>query len=101
MGEYTSGQASFRIMGEYTRGQASFRIMGEYTRGPASLVFKELAYVLKHPALTNKRNQEARWVRAALSAYQTFYRNLPTFYNLLGREAADCTEEDNVSVSFW
>ena len=46
--------------------------------------------------LSNKRNQETRLVRAALSAYQAFYRNIPTFYNLLNREATAFTEEEDL-----
>ena len=73
-----------------------FDIMGQYTCGQASLNFKELAMELKHPTLSNKRNQETRWVRASLTAYQAFFRNIPTFYILLGRESNACTDDEGM-----
>ena len=75
-----------------------FGTMGEYTSGKDSLVFKELAQALRRMTLSNKVYQETRWVRAMLSAYQSFFRNVPTFYTLFGLESSACAAEGNLTL---
>ena len=62
----------------------------------SSLKFKEISQELKHPTLSNEGSQETRWVRANLSATQTFFRNLPTLYTLIGREESSYAESGDI-----
>ena len=69
-----------------------FGTMSDFLHGQTSLKFKEISQELKHPTLSNKGSQEIRWVRADLTAFQTFFRNLPTLHTLTGREESSYAE---------
>ena len=79
-----------------------FGTMSDYTSGKDSLHFKELSEALHRMTLSNKVYQETRWVRAMLTAYQSFYHNSPTFYTLYGIESSACaTVGDLTTQKTW
>lgn len=69
--------------------------MGDYMHGQPSLQFKEVSQELMHATHSNKGSQDTRWVRANLRAYQSFCRNLPTLYVLVGREESTHSYDGN------
>ena len=74
-----------------------FGTMSDFLHGQTSLKFKEISQELKHPTLSNKGSQEIRWVRADLTAFQTFFRNLPTLHTLTGREESSYAESGDIT----
>ena len=73
--------------------KVAFGIMAEFSSGKSKLQFKELAEELQHPVIANVNFQETRWVRATLSGYQSFFRNLSTLYNIIGKQEAGYAAE--------
>ena len=63
-----------------------YNLMKKYKDGKGGLIFKEGSEKLLHAVLKNKGKQDTRWVRADLRGKQAYFRNAPTFYELL------CTE---------
>ena len=62
-------------------------IMSDFRKHKKGLIFKEVAEELLHPILENQgRRQNTRWVRSELMLLESFLRNLPTLYNVMGRE---------------
>ena len=55
-----------------------FTDMSEFRLGKASTLFHSMARELGHMVLTNKNNQETRFIRATARAEKTFMQNLPT-----------------------
>ena len=54
-----------------------FTAMSEFRLGKASTLFHTMARELGHMVLTNKKNQETRFIRSTARAEKTFMQNLP------------------------
>ena len=69
-----------------------FTAMSEFRLGKASTLFHSMARELGHMVLTNKKNQETRFIRATTRAEKTFMQNLPTLvmvHNTMFKEHLD------------
>ena len=64
-----------------------FSLMADWKNDENGMKFREIADELLHPTLQQRGKQETRWARADLAAKEAFFRNSPTIYNCLGREA--------------
>ena len=73
-------------------------IMSDFKKHKKGLIFKEVAEELLHPVLENKgRRQNTRWVRSELVLLESFLRNLPTLYNVMGREEQKLAMQMNLT----
>ena len=74
-----------------------YDVMSKYSSGKNSLIFKETADVLLDATLTNKSKQETCWVRAKVRSLQAFLSNVPVFYNVIGKDILECSEENDLT----
>ena len=65
--------------------QEMYRAMGLFKDQRAGMTFLEKAEELHHPILSNKSvPQSTRWVRSDIRAFETYFRNAPTIYAIIG-----------------
>ena len=66
-----------------------YNLMAKYKDHKAAMIFKETANELNMAILKNQKQSDTRWARSDLSSKVAFFRNAPTFFIVLGREAEE------------
>lgn len=74
-----------------------YRIMSDWKSGQAGLRFHELGQELHFATLTNKSQQETRWVRAELRSIQALFRNIPLYAAICSKEEEVCLKNSDVT----
>ena len=72
-----------------------YQLMAKYREDKSAMIFKETADSLNMAPLKNQKKSDTRWARQDLTANATFFRNAPTMFIVLGREAEQYRREKN------
>ena len=75
-----------------------YSLMKEYKGDKKGLIFLEVSEELLNPTLKQRSRQETRWAKVDLSAMHAFFRNSPTIYTILGRDAEASRLKNNVTA---
>ena len=73
-----------------------YRVMGLFKDHKSGMTFLEKAKDLNHPILSNKSvPQNTRWVRSDIRAFETYFRNAPTIYAIIGDNIEQNARDDD------
>ena len=77
----------------------AFTIMSDYKTGKGGTIFFQAASEMNHLVLTNKSNQETRFVMSTLRGLSTYMINLPTLHGIHVSVFQQCNEDyDNTGA---